>query len=132
MLTPSAHGGRGTWGNVNNTWPGNRLPKMTWITTRMTMTTRPNRKNTISERDHGAAVLRAETTKAVTEAMSTNSSGLVVLMAAPARQPAHSHQAAGCSARRSGAVDRRRVIGCADADAIGVRPRLPVRRRSLR
>ena len=54
MLTPSAHDGRGTWGRVNRTWPGRRFPNRITRTTRSTMTTRPSRRKTTSERDHGA------------------------------------------------------------------------------
>src|SRR3974390_872029 len=122
MLTPSAQDGNGTWGRVKRTWPDTRFPKTISRTTRRTITAIPSLTNTTIERDQGALVRRAETTNAATEATSRRRIGLVVRDAAPARQAAHSHHAAGCRPRRPEAVrtvhlGTGRLIAGAIADA---------------
>src|SRR3974390_2505240 len=78
MLTPSAQDGNGTWGRVKRTWPDTRFPKTISRTTRRTITAIPSLTNTTIERDQGALVRRAETTKAATEATSRRGRGVVV------------------------------------------------------
>ena len=108
-LTPRAQDGSGTWGRVTSTWPGSRLPNTTTSATRRAITTSPRRRNTTRDRDHGASVRRADTTKATTAPTSSSRIGLVVRDAAPAMQAAHSHHAPGWRPRRPGAVRMARL-----------------------
>jgi hypothetical protein len=58
------------------------------------------------ERDHGALLRRADTTKQATPPINARRNGLFVRMAQIAKPAAHSHHATGCRERRRGAAAR--------------------------
>ena len=116
MLTPSAHEGIGSDGSETSTWPGTRWPKITWSTTRRTMTiaaTRAKVPSGLGPPDRSAS---ASVTTQSTPASKRSRSGLEVLSAAMASPADQSHQATAWG-RRS------RFTPCSDGGARARRPR---------
>ena len=137
-VTPAAHDGRSTCGNVKSTCPGRRSPNNTWRRTRTTMIAHPKRTKLPNVRAHGACGRRAATTIHATPTSNPNSSGFVVRNAAVASASAQIHHASGCSERGltkragDGAAPRPRPPHRARSATPRRRSRPPARRRTSR